>query len=176
MLHSDMDRSDGEEGDPSMNGKKVSETSVLMAQLMTPEDANPAGNVHGGVIMKLIDNAGGTVAARHARSNVVTASIDRLSFHHPVYIGDLVTLKASINMTGRTSMEVGVRVEAENLITGEVRHTASAYLTFVALGPDLKPAAVPQLIFENEEQERRAREATARSEMRRQERLREEGT
>jgi uncharacterized protein (TIGR00369 family) len=158
-----------------MNGKKVSESSVLMAQLMTPEDANPAGNVHGGVIMKLIDNAGGTVAARHARSNVVTASIDRLSFHHPVYIGDLVTVKASLNMVGRTSMEVGVRVEAENLITGEVRHTASAYLTFVALGPDLKPMKVPPLLFENSDQERRSHEAKARTEMRRQEKEREEG-
>jgi uncharacterized protein (TIGR00369 family) len=158
-----------------MEGKKVKESSVLMAQLMTPEDANPAGNVHGGVIMKLIDNAGGTVAARHARSNVVTASIDRLSFHHPVHIGDLVTFKASINAVGRTSMEVGVRVEAENLITGEVRHTASAYLTYVALGADAKPMDVPQLILESEREERRFGEARSRTKMRRLEREREEG-
>jgi uncharacterized protein (TIGR00369 family) len=154
------------EGFDPMKGKKISESHVLMAQLMSPQDANPAGNVHGGVIMKLIDNAGGAVAYRHARSNVVTVSIDRVSFHHPVFIGDLVTLKASIHLVGKTSMEVGVRVEAENLITGEVRHTASAYLTYVALDSDLAPKPVAPLIFENEEQERRSREAMRRREVR----------
>ncbi|HPI93478.1 MAG TPA: acyl-CoA thioesterase [Deltaproteobacteria bacterium] len=156
-----------------MQGKKVSESMVLMAQLMTPEDANPAGNVHGGVIMKLIDNAGGTVAARHARSNVVTATIDRLNFHNPVYIGNLVTLKASINMVGTTSMEVGVRVEAENLLTGEVRHTASAYLTYVSLDSNSRPRKIPPLVVENNEQARRFQEAQARRELRQQERQRE---
>ena len=92
-----------------------------MTQLMSPEDANPYGNVHGGVIMKLIDAAGGVVAVRHCRSNVVTASIDRLDFLLPIFIGDLVTLKASLNLVGRTSMEIGVRVEAEDLRTGEIR-------------------------------------------------------
>jgi uncharacterized protein (TIGR00369 family) len=140
-----------------------------MAQLMSPQDANAAGNVHGGVIMKLIDDAGGAVAYRHARSNVVTVSIDRLSFHHPVFVGDLVTCKASMNLVGRSSMEVGVRVEAENLISGEVRHTASAYLTYVALDEDLKPKAVAPLIFESEEQQRRSRQALARKKTRRQE-------
>jgi acyl-CoA hydrolase len=157
----------------SMEGKKVSESAVLTAKLMSPQDANIAGNVHGGIIMKLIDDAGGAVAYRHARSNVVTVSIDRLSFHHPVFVGDLVTFKASINMAGTSSMDVGVRVEAENLITGEVRHTASAYLTYVALDADLKPKAVASLIFETEEQERRSRRALARRKIRRQER---EGT
>lgn len=156
-----------------MEGKKVSDSSVLMAQLMSPEDANIAGNVHGGVIMKLIDEAAGTVAARHARSNVVTASIDRLSFHNPVFIGDLVSFKATLNMVGRSSMEVGVRVEAENIITGDVRHTASAYLTFVALDSTMKPMSVPPLIFENDEQKRRSIEAQSRKEMRRQEKERE---
>ncbi|MGD0230861.1 MAG: acyl-CoA thioesterase [Syntrophorhabdales bacterium] len=152
-----------------MEGKKVSESAVLTAQLMSPQDANIAGNVHGGIIMKLIDDAGGVVAYRHARSNVVTVSIDRLSFHHPVFVGDLVTFKASINMAGTSSMDVGVRVEAENLITGDVRHTASAYLTYVALDADLKPKAVAPLIFETEEQERRSRQALARRKIRRQE-------
>ena len=151
-----------------MEGKKVGDSAVLMAQLMTPQDANPAGNVHGGVIMKLIDNAGGAAAYRHARSNVVTVSIDRLSFHHPVFVGDLVTCKASLNMAGSTSMEVGVRVEAENLITGEVRHTASAYLTYVALNTDSKPKVVVPLILESEADERRHRRALARREIRRQ--------
>ncbi|MGD0237268.1 MAG: acyl-CoA thioesterase [Syntrophorhabdales bacterium] len=153
-----------------MEGKKVSDSAVLTAQLMAPQDANAAGNVHGGVMMKLIDDAGGAVAYRHARSNVVTASIDRLSFHHPVFVGDLVTFKASINMAGRTSMDIGVRVEAENLITGEVRHTASAYLTYVALDANLKPKPVAPLILETEEQERRFRLALARKEGRKQER------
>ena len=147
---------------------------VLMAQLMTPEDANPAGNVHGGVIMKLIDNAGGTVAARHARNNVVTASIDRLSFHKPVYIGNLITLKACLNMACTTSMEVGVRVEAEDLLTGEVWHTASAYLTYVALDSNSKPMEIPPLVVENSEQTRRYQEANARRELRQLERKRED--
>jgi uncharacterized protein (TIGR00369 family) len=152
-----------------MEGKKVSESAVLTAQFMTPQDTNPAGNVHGGVVMKLIDEAGGAVAFRHARSNVVTASIDRLSFHHPIFVGDLVTLKASVNMVGRTSMDVGVRVEAENLITGQVRHTASAYLTYVALDANLKPKPVAPLILEGKDDERRFRQALARKEIRSQE-------
>ncbi len=156
-----------------MEGKKVSESAVLTAQVMSPLDANIAGNVHGGIIMKLIDDAGGAVAYRHARSNVVTVSIDRLSFLHPVFVGDLVTFKASINMAGTSSMDIGVRVEAENLITGEVRHTASAYLTYVALDADLKPKEIAPLILETEEQERRSRQALARRKIRRQER---EGT
>ena len=95
-----------------MEGKRVSESRVFIGQVMNPDNANPAGNVHGGDIMKLIDTAGGVAATRHARAHVVTASIDRLDFHHPVYIGDLLILKSSVNFVGRTSMEVGVRVEA----------------------------------------------------------------
>lgn len=145
-----------------MEGKKVSDSSIVMAQIMTPQDVNVAGNVHGGVIMKLIDETGGAVAIRHARGNAVTASIDRLDFHHPVFVGDIVTLKASLNMVGKTSMEVGVRVESENLITGEVRHTASAYITYVSLGRDHKPTPIPPLILETEDEIRRNREAQAR--------------
>jgi len=145
-----------------MSGKTVGSTRVVVAQQMNPQDANPAGNVHGGVIMKLIDTAAGAVAARHARMNVVTASIDRLDFHNPVYVGDLLTLKASLNLAGRSSMEVGVRVESENLFTGEIRHTASAYLTFVALDGMGKPVDVPPLILKEEAEIRRNREAQAR--------------
>lgn len=152
-----------------MDGKKVSESAVFMAQLMTPQDANPAGNVHGGAVMKLIDNAAGAVAYRHARSNVVTVSLDRLSFTNPIFVGDLVTFKASVNMAGKTSMDVGVRVEAENLITGEIRHAASAYLTYVALDVDSKPKPVAPLILETKEDERRFRQALARREIRRRE-------
>jgi uncharacterized protein (TIGR00369 family) len=145
-----------------MEPKKVSDSKVILAQLMNPQDANPAGNVHGGVIMRLIDSAAGTVALRHSRSNVVTASIDRIDFLCPVYIGELVTLKASLNFVGRTSMEIGVRVEAENLITGEVRHTNSAHLTFVALDKNGRPKEVPRLILESEEDYRRNERAKAR--------------
>jgi uncharacterized protein (TIGR00369 family) len=153
--------------------KKVSESSVVMAQMMSHQDINTAGNVHGGVIMKLIDTAAGVAAARHARTNVVTASIDRLDFHHPSYVGDVLTLKASINFVGRSSMEIGVRVETENPRVGVQRHTASAYLTYVALDTDGRPMAVPPLILETEEDARRNREASARREMRRAEKKKE---
>lgn len=156
-----------------MKEKSVAESTVIMAQVMNPQDANPAGNVHGGVIMKLIDTAAGAVAKRHARSNVVTASIDRLDFHKPVYIGDLVTFKASLNCTGRTSMEIGVRVEAETFMTGEVRHAVSAYLTFVALDENGRPHEIPQLALTTEEDRRRNQEAISRRETRILERQRE---
>ncbi|HOT48668.1 MAG TPA: acyl-CoA thioesterase, partial [Syntrophales bacterium] len=128
-----------------MQAKRIRESAVTLAQVMNPQDANPAGNVHGGVIMKLIDTAAGAAAIKHAGLNCVTASIDRLDFHNPVFIGDLVTLRASINYTGKSSMEAGVRVESQNLFTGETRHTVSAYLTFVALDKQGRPAPIPQL-------------------------------
>ena len=149
-----------------MDEKRVSESAVATSQVMMPQDANPAGNVHGGVIMKLIDTAAGVVARRHTRCNAVTASIDRLDFHHPVYVGDLLTLRASIYLVGRTSIEIGVRAETEDLLTGQVRHTASAYLTFVALGSDGRPTEVPGLILETEEEIRRNREASERRDLR----------
>ena len=149
-----------------MEGKSVKETKIVMAQIMTAQDINIAGNVHGGVIMKMIDNAAGVVAARHSRSNVVTASIDRLDFHHPVFVGDLVTVSASLNLVGNTSMEVGVRVEAERLGFGEKFHAASAYLTLVALDRRRKPTEVPGLIGETSEDKRRFEEARKRRESR----------
>ncbi|HPO44953.1 MAG TPA: acyl-CoA thioesterase [Spirochaetota bacterium] len=145
-----------------MDSKGVGESAIEIVQQMSHQDANLAGNVHGGVIMKAIDTTAGIVAARHAGSNVVTASIDRLDFHSPVYIGDILRLKASVNYAGTTSMEVGVRVEAENFITGAVRHTASAYLTFVSLGPEGRPMRVPGLKLETEGQRRRNEEAALR--------------
>jgi uncharacterized protein (TIGR00369 family) len=152
-----------------MDGKPrtVSHSSVVLAQIMLPADTNPAGNVHGGTIMKLIDNAALVVASRHTGKNAVTASIDRLDFHHPVYLGNLVILKASMNRAGKTSMEVGVRVEAEELTTGEVRHTASAYLTFVALDVNGRPTPVPELIAESDEDRRRFEDANKRYDARR---------
>lgn len=149
-----------------MEGKNRIQSSVTTSYVMMPEDANPAGNVHGGIIMKHIDTTAGMVAFRHARKNSVTASIDSLVFHYPVYIGNLLRLKASVNMTGRTSMEIGVRVEAEDLLTGEMRHTASAYLTFVSLDENGKPCDIPPLIIETEDEARRNREATERRKIR----------
>lgn len=156
-----------------MEGKKIKESTVILNEIMQPQHANIAGNIHGGVIMKMIDDAAGTVAVKHARTNVVTASIDRLSFHHPVFIGDLVTLKASINLVGKSSMEIGVHVETENLLSGEIRHIASAYLTFVSLGADGKPVSVPPLVLESEEEQRRNREAKDRKQIRMLEKLKE---
>jgi uncharacterized protein (TIGR00369 family) len=153
-----------------MEGRTVQCSSVIMAQVMGPQDINTAGNVHGGVIMKLIDTAGSVVAIRHARANAVTASIDRLDFHYPVFSGDLVTFKACLNMVGKTSMEIGVRVETENLFSGEVRHTASAYLTYVALDKAGRPMPLPPLVLETEEDKKRNREAIARRETRLKER------
>jgi acyl-CoA hydrolase len=112
--------------------------------------------------MKHIDSAAGVAAFRHARHNVVTASIDRLDFIHPAYVGHLLILKASVNLVGRTSMEVGVRAETENLLNGDIRHVASAYLTFVALGESGRPTGVPELILETDEQKRRNLMARAR--------------
>ena len=149
-----------------MKANKVKDSSAVMAQVMTSQDVNTAGNVHGGVILKLVDTAAAVVAYRHARANVVTASIDRLDFHHPVYVGDFVTIKANLILVRRTSMEIGVHVEAENLITGEIRHTASAYVTYVALGEDNRPVAVPPLILETDEEKQRNREALIRREIR----------
>lgn len=157
-----------------MEGKRVRDSSVIMAQQMNPQDANPAGNVHGGVLMKLIDTAAGVVAVRHSRSNAVTASIDRMDFHNPVFVGDLVTLRASLNLVGRTSMEVGVRVESENLLTGEKRHTVSAYMTFVALDKNGNPRELPPLVLETNEEQRRNREAKARRQARLTEKTKEQ--
>jgi len=149
-----------------MKSKKVKDSSITIMDQMTRQDANLAGNVHGGVIMKHIDNTGGLVAVRHAQKNVVTASIDKIDFYNPVYIGDLLRLQASINYTGKTSMEIGVRVEAENVMTGEIRHTASAYLTYVALDEHGKPTDIPQIILETEEEKCRNKDAKMRREIR----------
>lgn len=149
-----------------MKEKTVSESKLMIVQQMVQADANLAGNVHGGVIMKLIDSTAGLVAARHASGNVVTASIDRLDFYHPVYVGELLKINASINYAGTTSMEIGARVQAENVMTGESRHTASAYLTYVALDKNGKPSKIPPLVLTNEEEERRNQEAAERRKIR----------
>jgi len=142
--------------------RRVRDSQVVMSQLMLPGDANPTGNVHGGAIMKLVDTAAGVCAARHVRGRTVTARIDSMSFLQPVFVGDLVTLKASVNDVGRTSMEVGVRVEAEDLTTGVVRHVSSAHLVFVALDDTGRPRDVPAIVAETDDEKRRMAEATLR--------------
>jgi acyl-CoA hydrolase len=135
-------------------------------------DANVAGNVHGGLILRLCDEVAGIAAVRHSGARVVTAAMDRMNFLHPVYVGNLVTVKATVNAAWRTSMEVGVRVEAENVRTGEVTHTSTAYLTMVALDEDGRPSAVPPVEPETADEQRRAREAQLRRDNRLEERRR----
>lgn len=139
---------------------------------MLPVDANPMGNVHGGTILKLVDTSAAVAALRHARTNIVSASIDRMDFYRPVYVGDLLILKACVNYVGRTSIEVGVRIEAENLKTGKVTHTGSSYVTYVALDEKGRPTPVPQAIPETAEEKRRWREGKERREQRLKERAR----
>jgi len=152
-------------------GKSPNESSTRMVRIMMPMDANVAGNVFGGSILRMIDEVASIVAFRHSRNNVVTASLDRMDFISPVYIGDILRMIASINYTHRTSMEVGVRVEAENPLTGEVRHTGTCYLTYVALDKNRKPTQVAILRPETGEEKRRWAEA----EDRRKRRLKEIG-
>jgi len=149
-----------------MQAKTVKFSRVIMAHTMLPQDANPAGIVHGGVVMKHIDEAAGVVAIRHAGSNVVTASIDRLDFHNPIFIGNLLTAKACLNLVGKSSMEIGVRVEAEDLLSGQIKHTASAYLTFVALDKKFRPQPIVPLKLVTAEDKRRNAEALVRRQLR----------
>jgi acyl-CoA hydrolase len=144
------------------SGRPVSESQVVMARQMMPNDANPWGAVHGGTIMKMVDEAAGSAAIRHCRCRVATAAVDYMSFLHPVQIGDLVTVMASVNDVGRTSMEVGVRVEAEDMLTGKRYHTSSAYVVMVALDEAGNPLHVPPVIPETQDQRRRMAAAKVR--------------
>jgi len=150
-----------------MEGKPASQSCSILVRWMSLVDANSAGFVHGGVVMKLCDEVAGIAAIRHCRSRVVTAAMDRMTFILPVNVGELVTCSATVNAAWRTSMEVGVRVEAEKPRTGECRHTSTAYLTMVAVDDEGKPMPVPPLQAESEAEQRRQREA----ELRRQNRL-----
>jgi acyl-CoA hydrolase len=145
-----------------MEPKPVAESHVVLAHWMGPTDANGSGNIHGGTIMKLADEAAGLAAIKHSRTRVTTAGVDRMAFLVPVFVGELVTFKAMVNAAWRTSMEMGVRVEAENPLTGEVRHTNSAYFTFVALDDERRPTPVPPAVAATPTQQRRMREAELR--------------
>ena len=143
-------------------GKPVSVSQVTIAQLMQPQHANSLGNVHGGWIMKLVDEAGALVCMRHAQRRVVTVAVDQMIFRQPIRIGDLVTLSAEVSYVGRTSMEAEVQVVAENPVTGEQTHTNTAYLVYVALDKEGNPVPVPSLIPETEAQRLRMEAGRAR--------------
>ncbi len=143
-------------------GKRVADSETTLVQLMEITHANLAGIVHGGEVMKLVDTAAGIAAIKHAGGMCVTVSMDEMSFLHPVHLGDLLTVRAAVNDVGTTSLEIGVRVEVEDVITGERMHTSSAYLVFVALDEEGKPRPVPPLIAETDAEQRRQREAKIR--------------
>lgn len=144
------------------------------SEIMMPQHANNLGHVFGGVVLSMMDRTAAVSAIRHARITVVTASIDRVDFREPIHVGDLVVMKASVNFVGRTSMEVGVRVEAEDMLTGQRRHTNSAYLTFVAIDRNGRPVEIAQLATESDEETRRAGAAQDRRRRRLEERQAEE--
>lgn len=163
-LRAERDRQYSQPLDMSPRPPSASRTQICLA--MEISYANNDGNVHGGTIMRLVDGAAGVAAMRHSRRRVVTASMDDMSFLAPVYIGDLVTVRAMVNDAHRTSMEVGVRVDVENIATGEWRHVASAHLVFVALDVEGRPTAVPPVLPETDDERRRQAQARVRREQR----------
>ncbi len=153
--------------------RAVRESQHETSELMMPHNANVLGPVFGGVILAMMDKAAAVAAIRHARRSCVTVSIDRVDFKEPIHVGELVVMKASVNYAGRTSMEVGVRVEAENMVSGVRRHTNSAYLTFVAIDAEGRPVPVPEVVPETMDERRRHAAAQARRRVRLDERTAE---
>jgi acyl-CoA hydrolase len=145
-----------------MDPRPPSRSTSTIVRWMGITESNSAGNVHGGEIMRMCDEVAGIAAIRHCGTRIVTAGMDRMTFEHPIFVGMLVTVRATVNAAWRTSMEVGVRVEAEHVRSGECLHTSTAYLTMVALDDDGRPTAVPALEPESEEEKRRQREAEHR--------------
>jgi uncharacterized protein (TIGR00369 family) len=147
----------------TLPGKKSpSKSKVMLHQLMTPEHSNGFGNVHGGVIMRIVDEAGAICAMRHAQRPCVTIAIDSMTFREPVHVGALLMCEARVSYVGRTSIETFVRVHSENPITGETTHTNTAYVVYVALGDDGRPAPVPELELHTEEEKKLFEEGIAR--------------
>jgi acyl-CoA hydrolase len=159
-----------------MDAKPAAESRAEITHLMGVTDANNRGNIHGGTIMKLADEAAALAAIKHSRQRVVTVGMDRMDFLVPIYVGELVTFRATVNAAWRTSMEVGVRVESENIRTGEVAYSSAAYLTMVALDDEGRPTEVPGIAPETPEEERREREAQLRRDNRLAERASIEAT
>jgi acyl-CoA hydrolase len=153
--------------------KRISDSEFTLSALMGPQDANTYGNVHGGVIMRMVDEAGGLVAMRHARAPVVTVAVDSMTFIHPILVGNLVLCKAALTYVGRSSMEVRVEVIAEHPLEGTSTITNTAYLVYVALDHSGRPTSVPELIFETPEEMNQAEKAKQRQEYRKHQRTRE---
>ena len=147
---------------PTRPTRTVRESAHTSSALMMPMDENVLGHVFGGTVLSLIDKTAAVCAMRHARASAVTVSMDKVDFREPIRVGELVHVMASVNWTGRSSMEIGVKVEAENMMTGVRRHTNSCYVTFVAIDHSGKPMEVPSLVCETEEEVRRNRAAAAR--------------
>jgi uncharacterized protein (TIGR00369 family) len=145
-----------------LDPRPAADSRLVLHQLMVPEHANGLGNVHGGVIMRMVDEAGAICAMRHARLPCVTISIDSMTFRQPVHLGELLICTANVTWVGRTSIEVGVHVQSEHPITGVASHTNSAFVVYVALGPDGRPAPVPGLLLDTEEAKRTFGEGAAR--------------
>jgi len=157
--------------DEALPPRSPDESALTMTMFMQPEHSNSLGNVHGGVILKLCDECGGIIAARHARRPCVTVTVDRVTFLQPVLLGRLVLVHGRITYVGRTSIEVELRVEAEHLLTGERTHTNSAYFVYVALDANRRPTQVPKLLLDTDDDRRRF----AQGEERHRQRLAEAG-
>lgn len=147
---------------PDLIARTVAESALTLTLFTQPEHSNSLGNVHGGVVLKLCDECGGIIAARHARRPAVTITVDSVTFHQPVLLGRLLLVHGRITWVGNTSMEVELRVETEDLLTGEVAHTNSAYFVYVALGEDRRPTRIPKLLVAGEAEERRFAEGQQR--------------
>lgn len=145
-----------------MQGRHPGESESVMAELMMPQHANIMGNVFGGVILALVDHVAAVCAIRHARRQCVTVSVDKVDFREPIHVGELITAFARVNFAGKTSMEVGVKIVAENILTGERRHTNSCYVTYVALDDTGRPTEVPPIVPETPDEKRRYERAAKR--------------
>jgi acyl-CoA hydrolase len=145
-----------------MQPRHPHESETVMSELMMPQHANIMGNVFGGVILSLVDRVAAVCAIRHSRKQCVTVSVDKVDFREPIHVGELITAMARVNFAGRTSMEVGVKIVAENVITGEQRHTNSCYVTYVALDEHGEPAPVPPVVPGTPDEKRRYNRAAAR--------------
>lgn len=145
-----------------MQGKRADESRITLSQVMGPGEANIMGNVHGGNLMKLADDAAGMAAVKHARRHCVTVAVDSMTFHSPVHIGNLVTVRSEVTWTGRTSLETRVVITAEDVVSGKVTHTNTAYFVYVALDENGRPTPVPPLLVETEEEKQRFELGAAR--------------
>lgn len=160
-------KTEKERGKAGLEGKPVSASRSEMTEIVLPAQTNPLGKLLGGQVMHLVDMAAAMAAHRHSNSYVVTASVDNIDFRNPVNLGEIVILKSQVNRVFRTSLEVGVEVYSENVLTGEKKHTTSAFVTFVAIDEHTRlPKSVPPLILETEEEKRRFHEAGKRREVR----------